>query len=237
MTLVGYFNSLRELGGMRRLVEDDVAEPAVPHRRGRAAGGLIIEELTSRKSASDIPATLDQLGVERLSQEKRTPAKEGRYAPLPIDVLLATNMISVGVDVPRLGLMVVAGQPKSTAEYIQATSRVGRAVPGARAARSTTGRGRATCRTTRRSSTTTRRFYRQVEALSVTPFAPRALDRGLTGVLASLLRLSGPEWNDNPGAGKVDPAATRARVGARRDPRARRRPDRRGDGGARRRGS
>ena len=70
-------------------------------RMGR--GRLIIEELTSRKSASDIPATLDQLGVERLSQEKRTPSKEGRYAPLPIDVLLATNMISVGVDVPRLG--------------------------------------------------------------------------------------------------------------------------------------
>ena len=134
------------------------------------------------------------------SQEKRTRARqEGRYAPLPIDVLLATNMISVGVDVQRLGLMVVAGQPKTTAEYIQATSRVGRARSRASCSPSTTGRARATCRTTSvRALPPT--FYQHVEALSVTPFAPRALDRGLTGVLVSLLRLSGPEWNDEPAA-------------------------------------
>ena len=115
-------------------------------------------------------------------------------------MLLATNMISVGVDVPRLGAMVVAGQPKSTGEYIQATSRVGRQQPGLVMAVYNWARPRDL------SHYETfdhyhRTLYRQVEALSVTPFAPRALDRGLTGVLASLLRLSGPEWNPNRAAG------------------------------------
>ncbi|HTE69947.1 MAG TPA: DISARM system helicase DrmA, partial [Actinomycetes bacterium] len=126
MTLVGYFNSLRELGGMRRLVEDDVAS-----RLGQIdAHGLAkrrrpeVQELTSRLGSSGIPRVLDQLQVPFRSG----PRPAG--ATWPIDVLLATNMIAVGVDVPRLGAMVVGGQPKSTAEYIQATSRIGRTRPG-----------------------------------------------------------------------------------------------------------
>jgi len=205
MTLVGYFNSLRELGGMRRLVEDDVAnrlfEPGV-ESRGRPS----VEELTSRRSASDIPQVLDQLAVRRLSRER-----PDRNAPRPIDVLLATNMISVGVDVPRLGAMVVAGQPKTTSEYIQATSRVGRAHPGLVLTVYNWARPRdlshyeTFCHYHRT-------LYRQVEALSVTPFAPRAIDRGLTGVLASLLRLCGPDWNPNAGAAKVNPSDPRAKA-------------------------
>ncbi len=63
MTLVGYFNSLRELGGMRRLVEDDVQSRLFGGGGREGRGRLILEELTSRKSASDIPQVLDQLGV------------------------------------------------------------------------------------------------------------------------------------------------------------------------------
>jgi hypothetical protein len=209
MTLIGYFNSLRELGGMRRLVEDDV-QSRLFRAAGDNRGRLIIEELTSRKSAADIPATLDQLGVRRLSKDPRKAPAAGGYEAPSIDVLLATNMISVGVDVPRLGAMVVAGQPKSTSEYIQATSRVGRAHPGLVLTVYNWARPRdlshyeSFCHYHRT-------LYRQVEALSVTPFAPRALDRGLTGVLASLLRLGGPEWNPNNSAELVDPAAELAR--------------------------
>jgi hypothetical protein len=202
MTLVGYFNSLRELGGMRRLVEDDV-QSRMFGGGGEGRGRLILEELTSRKSAADIPDTLDQLSVGRESQDQRAKRKD--KDPFSIDVLLATNMISVGVDVPRLGAMVVAGQPKSTSEYIQATSRVGRNHPGLVISVYNWARPRdlshyeTFCHYHRT-------LYRQVEAFSVTPFAPRALDRGLTGVLASMLRLSGQTWNPNPGAGLVDPA-------------------------------
>jgi len=121
-------------------------------RRGLAARYVNeVSELTSRISSSDIPRTLEQLGV-RFTGAK--PAKGERY---PVDVLLATNMISVGVDIPRLGLMICSGQPKTTAEYIQATSRVGRdATVRDWSSRSTTGLSRGTCRTTRRSSTITR---------------------------------------------------------------------------------
>jgi ATP-dependent helicase YprA (DUF1998 family) len=127
LTLVGYFNSMRELGGMRQVTEDAVRT----RLRTRDERGLVkrfiasdaIEELTSRKSATDIPHILARLEVMFDPAEKKARRS-------PYDVVLATNMISVGVDVNRLGWMVVTSQPKATSEYIQATSRAGRAFPG-----------------------------------------------------------------------------------------------------------
>jgi hypothetical protein len=197
MTVVGYFNSLKDLGGMRRHIEDDVTS-----RLGRMdLHGLarrqrpFIEELTSRRSSSEIPKILDRVGVSF------DPALEN----YPIDVLLATNMISVGIDVPRLGAMIVAGQPKATAEYIQATSRVGRETD--RPGLIFTVYGWARPRDLshyERFEHYHATFYRQVEALSVTPFADRARDRALTGMLVSLLRQSDMEWNPETAAGEVD---------------------------------
>src|SRR5205085_4408532 len=91
-----------------------------------------LDELTSRKSSTEIPEVLDKLEVQfdPAVDARRKQKQFKELPPRPIDVLLATNMVSVGVDVLRLGLMVVGGQPKTTAEYIQATSRVGRKFPG-----------------------------------------------------------------------------------------------------------
>ncbi|HMC67884.1 MAG TPA: helicase-related protein, partial [Mycobacteriales bacterium] len=192
MTTVGYFNSLRELGGMRRMLDDEVANRVRrADRRGLAVRFLNeVRELTSRISSSDIPATLDLLGI-RFTGGK--PAKGERW---PVDVVLATNMISVGVDVPRLGLMVCSGQPKTTAEYIQASSRVGRdaAGPGVVVTLYNWARPRdlSHYETFEHYHQT---YYRQVEALSVTPFARRALDRGLTALLVSETRHARAEWN------------------------------------------
>ena len=198
MTLVGYFNSLRELGGTRRIVEDDVQTRIYGRRieeRGfKARGRLEVEELTSRRTADEIPKVLDKLGVQH-----EHPRRNDTY---PIDVLLATNMISVGVDVPRLGAMIVAGQPKSTSEYIQATSRVGRRFPGLVLTVFNWARPRdlSHYETFEHYHAT---VYRQVEALSVTPFAPMALRRGLTGVLGAMIRLGEAEWNANEAAATV----------------------------------
>jgi len=203
MTLIGYFNSLRELGGMRRLAEDDIqtrsyrVEMSKVNRPGLKQRSVRnIDELTSRVSNKDIPKKLKQL--EAIYKKK--------YAEddiRPLDIVLATNMLSVGVDIDRLGLMVVNGQPKNTAEYIQATSRIGRKFPGLVATVLTWARPRdlSHYETFEHYHAT---FYKHVEAQSVTPFSSRALDRGLTGTMVSLLRLGCEEFNPNLGAGKMD---------------------------------
>jgi hypothetical protein len=113
-------------------------------------------------------------------------------------------MISVGVDVGRLGLMVAVGQPKATAEYIQATSRVGREAraPGIVFSVYYWARPRDLSHYERFEHYHAT-FYRQVEALSVTPFAPRAIDRGLTALLVALVRQAQLEWNSNEKAHDV----------------------------------
>ncbi len=208
MTLVGYFNALRELGGMRRLVEDEVASRLRrADRRGLANRKFLeVKELTSRIGSTDIPDILDQMSVPH------DPERE-KGSNRPIDVVLATNMISVGVDVSRLGLMVVVGQPKATAEYIQATSRVGRETwgPGLVFTIYNWARPRdlSHYESFEHYHAT---FYRHVEALSVTPFAPRALDRGLSAILAAMVRDEHLQWNPEPTAAVVD--VTAAGVGA-----------------------
>lgn len=213
MTLVGYFNAMRELGGMRRLVDDDIRSRLNQmDKRGLKKRILYgIEELTSRKSSSDIPRILDRLethfdpAIE--ARKRRKPAKGERdkldrpYAP--IDVLLATNMLSVGVDVNRLGLMVVAGQPKTTAEYIQATSRVGRMFPGVVCTVLNWSRPRDLSHY-EQFEHYHGTFYQHVEALSVTPFASRAMDRGLAALLVACVRQSGLDYNSNPKAAELD---------------------------------
>ena len=194
MTLVGYFNSMSELGGMRRLVEDDVSSRLYKmDQRGLAKRKRpSLEELTSRKSSALIPEVLSKLEL----------SFGGAGEARPLDVLLATNMISVGVDVKRLGSMVVTGQPKTTAEYIQATSRVGRSYPGLVCVVYNWSRPRDLSHYEQFEHYHAT-FYQQVEALSVTPFAPRALDRGLAALLTSYIRLTGTEFSKNEAAGDV----------------------------------
>ena len=201
MTTVGYFNAVRELAGMRRMADDELRAKL---RRTRFTTGLANrrmsapKELTSRVSADEIKSILRQLFV---THDPHRPAGGEK----PIDLLLATNMISVGVDVPRLASMIVVGQPKATAEYIQATSRVGRDPrgPGLVITLFNWARPRdlSHYETFSHYHAT---FYRHVEPLSVTPFSERALDKGLTGVLISAVRHSDHTWNPNPSARNIN---------------------------------
>lgn len=211
MTLAGYFNSIRELAGTRRLVEDDIkARLRDADQRGLAKRKIrAVEEMTSRKSGTDIPRILERLDAvfdSALASARDLARKSGQKpgTSVPYDVLLATSMISVGVDIDRLGLMLVAGQPKNTSEYIQATSRVGRSNEGPGLVCTVYNWARP------RDLSHYESFehyhdslYKHVEALSVTPFSARALDRGLSGVLVGLMRLMDEQLNENLAAGKV----------------------------------
>ncbi len=203
MTLAGYFNALRELGGMRRLVEDEVRSrcekveervPALhegphPFLRAREVQAEPVE-LTSRESTGKIKESKD-----RLAKPHADPAH--------VDVLLASNMISVGVDIDRLGLMVVAGQPKTTAEYIQASSRVGRQHPGLVLTCFNVAKPRDRSHY-ERFVAYHESFYRFVEATSLTPFSGRALERGLVGTLFAMTRLSRAELTPAGGAMHIE---------------------------------
>ena len=213
MTLVGYFSATRELAGMARYVQDDIqtglAKPGrdsrLPRRRGTGFSALRLGELTSRVSSADITATLDRMGLTFDPDVDSTAAKDAAMAASragksvqrreaaakPYDVVLATSMLQVGVDVPRLGLMLVVGQPKNTAEYIQATSRVGRDAnrPGLVVTLGNWARPRdlAHYEQFRHFHET---FYARVEPLSVTPFSVTAVDRGLDGALVAAARVT-----------------------------------------------
>ena len=163
---------------------DDIASNNIRYMKRLLKGNDIRyvgfpKELTSRIESTEIVKILKNL------ENNYKGNKEKNYNV--IDVLLASNMISVGVDVSRLNIMVVTGQPKQTSEYIQASSRVGRKYPGI-------------VFTLYNQSKTRDRshyelfysyhqtFYKYVEPTSITPFSDQARERGLHAVFISMVR-------------------------------------------------
>ncbi len=204
-TLTGYFNSLRELGGTRTQVVDDV-QSRYQHLKDRKFAHLIpqfsgrdkyeySEELTSRMGNDKISEII-QKGLKKAFTRSNS---EDVY-----DFILASNMISVGVDVGRLGTMVVAGQPKTNAEYIQATSRVGRDNPGLvfMIYNSSRSRDRSHYEQFLRYHSA---MYRYVEATSLTPFSDRARDRGLQALFVTLCRYLIEDLRENNDAKNFNP--------------------------------
>ena len=183
-TLTVYFNSLKDLGKASTLVDDDVKDFIIrTANRMFTSRRLIVnsDELTSRVSTTELNETLDKLEKIEYSKEN-IDAK--RYAS---NVLLATNMISVGIDVARLNVMLMVGQPKLTSEYIQASSRVGRSFPGVAFVQydATKSRDRSHYERFRAYHDS---FYRFVEPTGATPFSKPARERALHAVIATLLR-------------------------------------------------
>lgn len=202
MTLLGYFNSLRELGGSRRIIEDEVRTRLTAYakrRRDNETEGVF----SNRQINYDVVELTSRISTDKVADAKRKLAQLF-YEKDRVDIAIATNMISVGLDITRLGLMVVLGQPKASSEYIQATSRVGRDEnrPGLVVTLLNIHRPRDRSHY-ERFTTYHQSFYRTVEATSVTPFSPRALDRGLAGTAIGLARLGHPAMTPPLGAMKM----------------------------------
>ena len=202
MTVLGYFNSLRELGGARRILEEEVRNTVRQYGQRRRVGephGLFRD----RRTFSDVVELTSRVTTDRVAAARRR-LERAFHETDRVDCAIATNMISVGLDVPRLGLMVVLSQPKTHAEYIQATSRVGRDErrPGLVVTLLNVHkpRDRSHYERFRHYHET---FYRSVEVSSVTPFSARALDRGLAGALVGLARHAEPALTPPGGAERL----------------------------------
>ena len=181
-TLLLFFNSLRELGGGLTLFASDIPE-RLKHVQSQCNSGAKwrylndVFELTGRLSNSEVPRALEKLEREKKAQS------------YPVDACLASNIIEVGVDVDRLGLMGVIGQPKTTAQYIQATGRVGRKVgkPGLVLTLYNSSKPR-DCSIYEQFRSYHSRLYARVEPASVTPFTLPVLERAVHAVLCAWIR-------------------------------------------------
>lgn len=183
-TLTVYFNSLKDLGKASTMVDDDIKDFIIRTANRMFTTRRFIlsaDELTSRVSTTELNETLDKLEKIEYSQENRA---SNQYAS---NILLATNMISVGIDVARLNVMLLVGQPKLTSEYIQASSRIGRTFPGVAFIQydATKSRDRSHYESFRPYHDS---FYRFVEPTGATPFSKPARERALHAVLISMLR-------------------------------------------------
>tara|TARA_X000000950_G_scaffold122816_1_gene154029 strand:+ start:5157 stop:8606 length:3450 start_codon:yes stop_codon:yes gene_type:complete len=185
-TLVWYFNSTRELGQAQTLVTQDIVEQSkklkVRYNKDFKFWRLYnfdnIKELSSNSDKEEIIKILKKLKIDDWKQDDFNR----------IDMLLTTCMISVGVDIGRLGLMLINGQPKNTSEYIQASSRVGRQHPGIvfTSYNSSKSRDRSHYEDFKGYHQS---IYKYVEDTSSTPFTLQARERTLRSTIVSIAKL------------------------------------------------
>jgi len=188
-TLAVFFNSLRELGTSLSLLQSDIPDylKVLRNRLGLRPEDVRrlwnVLELTGRLRNDEIPKAMEELEI-RTTGSRRA-----------VDIFLASNIIEVGIDIDRLSLMAVVGQPKTTSQYIQVTGRIGRRWwerPGLVAAIYSASKPRDRSHF-EKFRTYHERLYAQVEPTSVTPFSPPVLDRALHAVLVAYVRQLGTE--------------------------------------------
>ena len=178
-TLVMYYNSLRELGSGQSSLSQNIPRWVETYSQSTDSGPRSLtrpRELTSRRSGTELTRYRSELNMGLGSEQG------------PIDVLSSSNMFQVGIDIPRLGVMEIIGQPRSNSEYIQSSGRIGRNSPGLVVSllRGSFPRDQSHFELFRAFH---QEFYRHVDRTSITPFTHRALERAFESMLMMMLRM------------------------------------------------
>ena len=196
-TLMNFFGSLRELATTITLIQVDIPDRLRllqkryfdDYKTIRKINEIL--ELTSRLENSDIPKAIDQLSIT---------TEENKSKNRPIDMCLTSNIIEVGIDIDRLSLITILGQPKTTSSYIQVSGRIGRnwkERPGLVVTMYGSKRPRDKSHFEKFKSYH-QKLYAEVEPMSVTPFAPPVIERALHAVMVGYVRMYSDSSIDNP---------------------------------------
>ncbi len=185
-TIVSYFNSLKDVGKMANKIGSELRDSTLKQLHNRLLNSTtanyrrlkFAQELTSRISSERIKETLDRLNIPFENDIENSRA---------IDLVLATNMISVGLDVQRLGVMLVNGMPRNIAEYIQSTSRVARNNKGVIFTLFNPDNSRDLSYFEHFVSFH-QKFYKEIEPLSLTPFTENTFDKMLLTTIVTYYR-------------------------------------------------
>lgn len=209
-TIVSYYNSLKDVGKIFNKVGGEVSDftLTLQHRLSQHFQpfddytfnyyGILgrTQELTGRVESSKIKAVLKEIEKE-FNAEKIEKGQKGRtFLRDVVDLVMATNMISVGIDVGRLNIMLINGMPKNVAEYIQASSRIGRESKGLAIALLSPNRSREQSYFEHFKSFH-QAFYKSVEPLSVTPFTENTIKKMLTSIMVAFVRQKVAGMADN----------------------------------------
>ena len=219
-SIISYFNSLKEVGKTdaqfyleftkytRRLFKrvlrfSDMLECFYAYNDNFSK-----TELTGRLSGGDAVEELSKAQTVKWDPEKRLPyPKEGstdkyNYPCLPADYILATNMISVGLDVSRFNTIIMNSMPRNIAEYIQASSRVAREKEGLVLTLHNPFRSRDVSHFERFREFHEKLYY-YVEPISITPFSPKAVEKYLPLYMATIIRHLYNDFADRKDAKKM----------------------------------
>lgn len=216
-SVLSYFNSLREVGKTDALFYTEYAKYTKRLFKRVLRYGNLMDcfysgdnlgkaELTSRLSGEEINGKFAEV-EQRWEMAHRLPYKDedGNWnkAVVPPDYILATNMISVGLDVSRFNTIIMNSMPRNIAEYIQASSRVARSVKGLVLTLHNPFRSRDVSHFERFREFHEKLYY-YVEPISITPFSKKSVQKYLPLYMASIIRHLMPELANNNAAAQIN---------------------------------